>query len=113
MSPKNPIYRPEKNGTAPCSPERLPRKDYMTNWIDCIRTNKTPNASVEICHRSAVACHMANLAYRQKTAHHPTEPEFDTARFRKLVDFIGLRRNSRSGKGLRERSLVSLVPTIL
>jgi len=48
----------------------------MTNWIDCIRTNKTPNASVEICHRSAVACHMANLAYRQKTAHHPTEPEF-------------------------------------
>ena len=44
----------------------IPAQDHMINWIDCIRTRKTPNASVEIGYRSAVACHMANLAYRQK-----------------------------------------------
>ena len=41
-------------------------QDHMANWIDCIRTRKTPNANVEIGYRSAVAAHMANLAYRQK-----------------------------------------------
>ena len=40
--------------------------NHMENWIDCIRTRKTPNATVEIGYRSAVAAHMANLAYRQK-----------------------------------------------
>jgi hypothetical protein len=38
----------------------------MANWIDCMRSRKTPNASVDIGYRSAVAAHMANLAYRQK-----------------------------------------------
>jgi hypothetical protein len=38
----------------------------MANWIDCIRTRKTPNATVEVGYRSAIAAHMANLAYRQK-----------------------------------------------
>jgi hypothetical protein len=38
----------------------------MANWIDCVRSRKTPNAPVEIGYRSAVAAHMANLAYRQK-----------------------------------------------
>ena len=38
----------------------------MTNWIECIRTRKTPNASVEIGYRSAIAAHMANLAYRRR-----------------------------------------------
>jgi hypothetical protein len=51
---------------------KTPVQDHMTNWVDCIRTSKTPNASVEIGHGSAVACHMANLAYRQKQ-HHPRD----------------------------------------
>jgi hypothetical protein len=38
----------------------------MANWIECIRSRKTPNASVEVGYRSAVAAHMANLAYRGK-----------------------------------------------
>jgi hypothetical protein len=38
----------------------------MANWIDCIRTRKAANAPVEIGYRSAVAAHMANLAYRNK-----------------------------------------------
>lgn len=40
--------------------------NHMANWIDCIHSRKTPNASVDIGHRSAVAAHMANLAYRRK-----------------------------------------------
>jgi predicted dehydrogenase len=41
-------------------------QDHMANWIDCVRTRKTPNASVEIGYRSAVAAHMANLSYRHQ-----------------------------------------------
>lgn len=41
-------------------------QDHMANWIDCVRSRKTPNAPVEIGYRSAVAAHMANLAYRQR-----------------------------------------------
>jgi hypothetical protein len=38
----------------------------MQNWIDCVRSRKMPNAPVEIGYRSAIAAHMANLAYRKK-----------------------------------------------
>ncbi len=43
-----------------------PNQNHMANWIDCVRTRKTPNAPVEIGYRSAIAAHMANMAYRQK-----------------------------------------------
>jgi predicted dehydrogenase len=43
-----------------------PNQNHMANWIDCVRTRKTPNAPVDIGYRSAVAAHMANMAYRQK-----------------------------------------------
>jgi len=41
-------------------------QDHMTNWIDCVRSRKTPNAPVEIGYRSAIAVHMANLSYHRK-----------------------------------------------
>jgi hypothetical protein len=41
-------------------------QNHMGNWLDCIKSRKTPNATVEIGYRSAVAAHMANLAYRKK-----------------------------------------------
>jgi predicted dehydrogenase len=41
--------------------------DHMQNWIDCIRSrNKQTNAPVETGYHSAVAAHMANLAFREK-----------------------------------------------
>ena len=40
--------------------------NHMENWIACIRNRKSPNATVDIGYRSAVAAHMANIAYRQK-----------------------------------------------
>ncbi len=61
-------YFPEpvnrKSGTALISETR--DQNHMANWIDCVRSRKTPNAPVEIGYRSAVAAHMANLAYRKK-----------------------------------------------
>ena len=39
---------------------------HMRNWIDCIRSRKDPNATVEQGHYGAMACHMANLAWKEK-----------------------------------------------
>src|SRR5438270_558501 len=41
-------------------------QNHMANWIECIRSRKQPNANVDIGYRSAIAAHMANLAYRSK-----------------------------------------------
>src|SRR3989475_1866795 len=41
-------------------------QDHMSNWIECVRTRKTPHAPVDIGYRSAVAAHMTNLAYRRQ-----------------------------------------------
>jgi predicted dehydrogenase len=43
-----------------------PDQNHMANWIECVRTRRLPNAPVDIGYRSAVAAHMANLAYRRK-----------------------------------------------
>jgi predicted dehydrogenase len=57
-----PVNRP--GGAAMTSETR--DQNHMANWNDCIRSRKSPNAPVEIGYRSAVAAHMANLAYRRK-----------------------------------------------
>ena len=61
-------YDPEKanrpDGVAVLG--QSPDQDHMANFVDCVRSRKTPNAPVEVGYRTAVAAHMANLAYRQK-----------------------------------------------
>jgi hypothetical protein len=61
-------YFPEKvnraQGTALHG--KAPDQNHLGNWIDCIRTRKTPNAPAELGYRSAIAVHMANLAYKLK-----------------------------------------------
>ena len=61
-------YDPEKanrpDGAAALG--ESPDQDHMANFVDCVRSRKTPNAPVEVGYRTAVAAHMANLAYRQK-----------------------------------------------
>ncbi len=59
-------------------PEKLNRPDgqaikgeskgenHYANFVECVRSRKEPNASVELGYRSAVAAHMANLSYRRK-----------------------------------------------
>jgi len=36
-------------------------KYHMQNWLDCMRTREKPLADVEIGHRSATVCHLANI----------------------------------------------------
>jgi predicted dehydrogenase len=76
-------YYPEKanrrDGTALTG--ETPNQNHMANWIDCIKSRKTPNATVEIGYRSAVAAHMVNMSYRQKqritlAAAKAAEPQF-------------------------------------
>jgi predicted dehydrogenase len=61
-------YYPERanrrDGTALTG--ETPNQNHMANWIDCIKSRKTPNATVEIGYRSALAAHMVNMSYRQK-----------------------------------------------
>lgn len=61
-------YYPEKVNRPQGTPLTAKTKDqdHMSNWIDCIRSRKAPNAPVDIGYRSAIACHMANLAYRHQ-----------------------------------------------
>jgi predicted dehydrogenase len=59
-------------------PEKLNRPDgqaikgeskgenHYANFVECVRSRKEPNASVELGYRSAIAAHMANLSYRRK-----------------------------------------------
>jgi len=37
-------------------------RPHLQNWLDCIRTRKTPNAPVEAGHRTVTICHLANIA---------------------------------------------------
>ncbi len=49
--------------TSPGSPEEA----HMANWLDCVRSRRQPNADVVSGHYSAMACHMLNLAYRERS----------------------------------------------
>jgi len=62
-------YYPEKlnrpNGAALVGEAK--GENHMQNWIDCIRSrNRQTNAPTETGYLSAVAAHMANLAYRKQ-----------------------------------------------
>jgi hypothetical protein len=54
------INRPNGSGLTGESQDQ----NHMANFIDCVRSRKQPNAPIEMGYRSAVAGHMANLAYR-------------------------------------------------
>lgn len=41
------------------------RDEHMKNFLDCVRSRKEPNATVEQGHFGAVACHMGNMAWLQ------------------------------------------------
>lgn len=39
---------------------------HLRNFLDCVRSRERPNADVEIGHRTAVFCHLGNIATRLK-----------------------------------------------
>ncbi|MHC4509333.1 MAG: Gfo/Idh/MocA family protein [Planctomycetota bacterium] len=41
----------------------VPRPDHFLDWLQCLRTRKTPNASIDAGYQHAVACIMAMQAY--------------------------------------------------
>ncbi len=41
-------------------------EEHMTNFLDCVRTRKTPRAHAEIAHRSCTLVHFGNIAYETK-----------------------------------------------
>jgi hypothetical protein len=43
------------------------RDNHMGNWLDCVRSRKEPNATVEQGHYSAMACHIGNIACAART----------------------------------------------
>jgi hypothetical protein len=43
---------------------RFPDPEHKQNFLDCVRTRKTPNADIEEGHRSALLAHLANISYR-------------------------------------------------
>ena len=40
---------------------------HMNNWFDCMRSRQQPNADVVNGHYSAMACHIGNIAYQQRS----------------------------------------------
>jgi hypothetical protein len=40
---------------------------HMNNWLDCMRSRKQPNADVVQGHYSAMACHIGNIAYKNRS----------------------------------------------
>jgi predicted dehydrogenase len=51
---------PEIRGTG------APEAAHMKNWLDCVRSRKEPNATVVDGHYGAMACHILNMAYKDK-----------------------------------------------
>ena len=49
------------------SEDGLPTAPHLLNWYACLRSREEPNAPVEVGHTAAAPCHLANLAYRNKT----------------------------------------------
>ena len=42
-----------------------PEPPHMGNFLDCVRSRKEPNATVEDGHYGAMACHIGNIAYKE------------------------------------------------
>lgn len=70
-------------------------KPHAQNFLDCIRTREQPNADVEIGHKSALLCHLANIAWRTKSVL-DFDPATETIRNNPAAQAL-LRREYRTG----------------
>jgi predicted dehydrogenase len=53
---------------------------HLQNWLDCIRSRKTPNAHIRVAHQAARTAHIANAAMRagRKVRWDPKSEKLDT-----------------------------------
>jgi predicted dehydrogenase len=62
-------YLPQKvnlpDGVEALGQTRTPPNAHMRDFLECIRTGKTPNCPVELGYRVSIACRMAVESYRQ------------------------------------------------
>ena len=51
---------------------------HLANWLDCVKSRETPNADVEIGHRSVSICHLVNITRElgRKVIWNPDTEEF-------------------------------------
>jgi predicted dehydrogenase len=59
------FFRTDPPELAEAALEQRPRDhvaNHIRNWLDCIKSREKPVADVEIGHRSATVCHLANIA---------------------------------------------------
>lgn len=64
-------------------------RPHIQNWLDCIKTRETPNADVEIGHRSISVCHLVNITREagRKLKWNPDTEQFEgDAEANKLLD---------------------------
>lgn len=54
---RKPVLVTQEHGT-------FPDPEHQQNFIECIRSRKTPNADIEEGHRSTLMCQLANISYR-------------------------------------------------
>ena len=60
-------YIPKDRAAEPVRAGRSPEETHMANWLECVRSRKDPNSTVVDGHYGAMACHIGNMADRQKT----------------------------------------------
>ena len=60
---KDPLMA-ENRESFPEGAQRSLNAHHMRNFFDCVRSRKRPNADVEIGHRTAIFCHLGNIATR-------------------------------------------------
>lgn len=56
----------EDRESYPDNAQRGLNAHHMRNFLDCVKSRERPNADVEIGHRTAVFCHLGNIATRLK-----------------------------------------------
>jgi hypothetical protein len=54
--------RPGPEAIAKWTGRGIVARPHIQNWLDGVRTRNTPNAPVEIGHRTVTICHLANIA---------------------------------------------------
>ncbi|MEQ8208876.1 MAG: Gfo/Idh/MocA family oxidoreductase [Lacipirellulaceae bacterium] len=54
---RKPVVTAEQHG-------RFPDDAHKEDFLDAVRTRRTPNGDLESAHRSATLCHLANISYR-------------------------------------------------
>jgi hypothetical protein len=64
-------------------------RPHIENWLACVQTRNSPNAPVEVGHRTVTICHLANLAreLNRKLRWDPAEERFiDDQEANRLLD---------------------------